>query len=145
MKSDNLSAILTNESVNPSRIPPTNAPIKRPIPSPNLTNISIPLSKNSSALGTYVIKAPIATNNAPNSTTTADNTVAPIIAAGPVAPTKLNKMQEVERAFKSIDKEIAVSIGILNPNSLIPPTIKPSAPTTNVNTPTAANAIGLTV
>ena len=57
MKSDNLSAIFTNELVNPSRIPPTNAPIKRPIPFPNLIRISIPLSRNSSAFGTYDIKA----------------------------------------------------------------------------------------
>ena len=110
MKSDNCVA----KSGRPEPIFPIKPPIifpkKEPIPYPIFSRIAIPLSKNSSHCGTYVINAPIAIIKPPIIAIIASNAAAPAIAAGATAPTPANIKDTADIANNKVDNAKAVSI-----------------------------------
>ena len=110
MKSDNWVA----KSGRPEPIFPMNPPIifpkNEPIPYPIFSRTAIPLSKNSSHCGTYVINAPMAIIKPPIIAIMASNAPAPAIAAGATAPTPANIKDTADIANNKVDNAKAVSI-----------------------------------
>ena len=144
-KAERFSPTLGNESVTPSRSPPTILPANLPTPSPNFSRIGSPLSINFSSSGNCSIRYPIAPTNAPTASINTANAAIPGIAKPASIPATLHNINATVMAVMNTLRAIALDIAFSQPKALIIANTRPPNAATITITANAAIAVQLTV